>query len=305
MNLIFLGTGAGAPSRKRNVSGIVVRFDQSRETWLVDCGEGTQHQFLRAPVSAAQVTHVLLTHLHGDHVFGLPGFLSSRSLQGGSCTALTIVGPKGAEEFVTTTLRLSQTKLGYGLNFVELAKDGLAFDHPLARVECALLNHPVPCYGYAILLPDKPGRFNVEKAIADGILHGPHYGLLKQGLTITLADGRTVDGKAYIDPTVPGKKVVILGDTSACQAAVRLAEGADLLIHEATFSPADAKLAAVSGHSTTLDAVQTALAARVKALALTHISARYDDEKTSALLAEAKSLLVNTVLAEDLIQLSV
>ena len=90
MEVIFLGTGAGAPTRKRNVSSIAVRFDQSREVWLFDCGEGTQHQFQRASVSPAQVTHIFITHMHGDHLFGLPGFLSSRSLQGGSEKPLTI-----------------------------------------------------------------------------------------------------------------------------------------------------------------------------------------------------------------------
>ena len=304
MDVIFLGTGAGAPSRKRNVSSIAVRFGQSREVWLFDCGEGTQHQFLRAPVSVAQVTHVFLTHLHGDHLFGLPGFLSSRSLQGGAKSPLTIVGPEGSQEFVETALRLSQTNLNFAVQFIEVANDGPALQHPVASVECATLLHPVKSFGYAIVLPDKPGRFMVEKALAKGIPNGPLYGLLKQGRDIALPDGRTIHGKDYIEPASIGKKIVILGDTAASPAAIRLAKTADLLIHEATFADKDADLAAKSGHSTAVTAARTAVAANAKALVITHISARYDDEKTTAMLAEARELFPNTTMAEDLMKLT-
>ncbi len=305
MDVIFLGTGAGAPTRKRNVSSIAIRFDQSREVWLFDCGEGTQHQFQRASVSPAQVTCIFITHMHGDHLFGLPGFLSSRSLQGGSEKPLTIIGPEGIKSFVTLVLKQSQTNLSYPLYFEEITTDGQVLDLPTARVECAALVHPIKSFGYALHLPDKPGRFMVEKAVAERIPFGPLFGTLKQGEEIELSDGRRFSGKDFIEPPVQGKKIVILGDTSACPAAVELSRDADLLIHEATFAPEAAKLAAISGHSTNIDAAITAKTANVRSLVLTHISARYDDNKASAMLAEAKEIFAQTMMAFDFYQMTV
>ncbi len=305
MDVIFLGTGAGAPTRKRNVSSIAVRFDQSREVWLFDCGEGTQHQFQRVSVSPAQVTHIFITHMHGDHLFGLPGFLSSRSLQGGSENPLTIIGPEGIQSFVALVLKQSQTNLSYPLYFEKITTERHVLDLPKARVECASLLHPIKSFGYAIHLPDKPGRFMVEKAIAEKIPSGPLFGRLKQGEAIELSDGRRFNGKDFIEPPIKGKKIVILGDTSACPSAIELSQEADLLIHEATFAQEEAKLATISGHSTHIDAANTARMANVRTLVLTHISARYDEIKASAMLAEAQAIFPQTVMAFDFYQLNV
>jgi ribonuclease Z len=302
MDVIFLGTGAGAPTRKRNVSSIALRFDQSREVWLFDCGEGTQHQFQRSPVSSSQVTHVFLTHLHGDHVFGLPGFLSSRSLQGGTQSPLTIIGPLGVQELIHTTLKLSQTNLSFPLQFIEIVENGLVLNDAVAKVECATLVHPIKSFGYAINLSDTSGRFMIEKAIAAGIPSGPIYGQLKQGHDVQLHDGRNICGKDFIEPATKGKKIAILGDTSPCNSAIQLAKDADLLIHEATFASEESKLATISGHSTNIDAAKTALEANAKALILTHISARYDDTKASTMLVEAQQIFTHTHMAADLLQ---
>lgn len=305
MDVIFLGTGAGAPTRKRNVSSIALRFDQSREVWLFDCGEGTQHQFQRVSISPTQVTHIFITHMHGDHLFGLPGFLSSRSLQGGSENPLTIVGPEGIQSFVALVLKQSQTNLSYPLYFEEITTERHVLDLPTARVECASLLHPIKSFGYAIHLPAKPGRFMVEKAIAEKIPSGPLFGLLKQGEAIELSDGRRFNGKDFIEPPIKGKKIVILGDTSACPSAIELSQDANLLVHEATFAQDEAKLAIISGHSTHIDAANTAKTANVKTLVLTHISARYDATKASAMLAEAQAIFPQTVMAFDFYQMNV
>ncbi len=305
MEVIFLGTGAGAPTRKRNVSSIAVRFDQSREVWLFDCGEGTQHQFQRASVSPAQVTHIFITHMHGDHLFGLPGFLSSRSLQGGSEKPLTIIGPEGIQSFVTLVLKQSQTNLSYPLYFEEITAERNVLDLPTARVEYSALLHPIKSFGYALHLPDKPGRFKVEKAVAERIPSGPLFGRLKQGEEIELSDGRRYNGMDFIESPVKGKKIVILGDTSACPSAIELSQDAHLLIHEATFAQEEAKLAMISGHSTNIDAANTAKTANVRTLVLTHFSARYDETKASAMLAEAQTIFPQTVMAFDFYQINV
>src|SRR5947209_9771498 len=113
MRVTFLGTGSGAPSRYRNVSALTVQRSQQPGAWLFDCGEGTQHQILRSPLRLSQIERIFITHLHGDHLFGLPGLLASRSLQAGSETPVTLYGPQGVDEYLRQTLASAQMHLGY------------------------------------------------------------------------------------------------------------------------------------------------------------------------------------------------
>lgn len=332
MELYFLGTAAGAPARERNVSSTALRFDQGRSVWLFDCGEATQHQILRAPFSTAQITHIFITHLHGDHLFGLPGLLSTRSLQGGEERPLTVLGPVGIAAYLRACLEASSTRLGYELRIAELpiptgylpasrAVGGVGgvggqvtpaparqtrLDWPTALedddvcVHYAPLRHGVTSLGYAILERDKPGRFRVEWANDQGVPAGPLYGKLKRGETITMPDGRVLRGADFTEPPEPGRKVVILGDTAPCAAAVSLAMDADVLVHEATFSRAHAELASARRHSTAADAAQTAAQAGVRTLILTHISPRYQGlQGGEELLADARDIFPDTVLARD------
>lgn len=150
MELTFLGTSAGVPTRTRNMTSIVLNLQQptAAEMWLFDCGEGTQHQFLHTPYHPGKLNKIFITHLHGDHLFGLPGLLCSRSMQGNSLP-LTLYGPTGLREFVETALRLSGSWTDYPLTIVEVGP-GLVFDEGGYRVSAYPLNHPVECYGYRI-----------------------------------------------------------------------------------------------------------------------------------------------------------
>ena len=150
MELLFLGTSAGVPTRTRNMTSMVLNLQQPTmaEMWLFDCGEGTQHQFLHTPYHPGKLNKIFITHLHGDHLFGLPGLLCSRSMQGNSLP-LTLYGPKGLKEFVETALRLSGSWTDYPLAIVEV-EPGLVFDEAGFRVTAWPLNHPVECYGYRI-----------------------------------------------------------------------------------------------------------------------------------------------------------
>ncbi|WP_217556524.1 ribonuclease Z [Paenibacillus sp. GbtcB18] len=300
MELYFLGTGAGMPARHRNVTSIVLNLLPERGSiWFFDCGEGTQHQILRSPVKLSKSEKLFVTHLHGDHIFGLPGLLSSRSYQGGD-TPFTIYGPKGIKAYVDMSLQLSQVHLDYELAIREIPSEGgVVFEDESFRVEAAPLDHRIECFGYRIVEKDLPGKLQQEKLHELGITAGPLYGRLKQGQTVKLEDGRELRGSDFVGPSIKGRTVTILGDTKPCDNSTLLAEGADVLVHEATFGAEREDLAAAYDHSTTEQAARTAAEGGVGALIMTHISSRYQGEGAERLLEEARAIHPDSWLAED------
>ena len=301
MKLTFLGTGAGSPSLIRNVSSLGLQWPQRASLWLFDAGEGTQQQILRSPLKLSQLEQIWVTHLHGDHVFGLPGILASRSAAQDVQTPVTIFGPAGLEEWLRVTLRLTATGLKFPLHF-ETVTDGLVYEDDTREVYCRRLNHRVTSYGYAVAEKPRPGTFDAAQAQALGVPFGPLFGQLKSGASVTLPDGRIVDGNALVGSPRPGRKVVICGDTGVTPAAVELAVGADVLVHEATFLSDQQERAVAAGHSTAAQAARVARDAGVKTLILTHISARYESDsqpRASDLLVEAQAIFPNTLLAHD------
>lgn len=310
MQVTFLGTSSGVPTRSRNVSAVGMRLPQRSELWLFDCGEGTQHQFLRSSLRVSQLRRIFVTHMHGDHVFGLPGLLASLGLSG-HCEGVDLYGPDPLREYLEGVLRSSSTRLSYPIR-VHSVREAARTGRPLLedgdlRVRVAPLNHRVPAFAYRVDQRPRPGRFDVEKARAMGIPPGPVYGDLKAGRSVTLADGRVVAGSSLCGPPLPGVSVVYCTDTTYCEAAVALAKGADLLIHEATFAHGEAELAFQRQHSTSTMAAQAALAAGVKRLALTHLSPRYvsgNAVTAEDLLQEARAIFPDTLLASDFLTLT-
>jgi ribonuclease Z len=301
MKLTFLGTSSGTPSRMRNVSSVALQWSHDGSLWLFDCGEGTQHQILRSPLRLSQLERIFFTHLHGDHLFGLPGLLATRSMQEGGVSPVTLYGPPGLSRYVRCSLDVSQTRLGYPYTVTEI-RPGSVYEDDVVQVECLPLVHRIETYGYAVQEKAQPGRFDVEQAQALGIPPGPLYGRLKRGETITLDDGRVIEGQTLVAPPRPGRKLVLCGDTVYTPNAVALARDADVLIHEATHVQADRALAERSMHSTALSAAQVAREANAQTLILTHISNRYQEgagSQLSDLLTEARSVFPNTLLAHD------
>lgn len=300
MQITFLGTSSGVPTRSRNVSSIALRLPQRAEVWLFDCGEGTQHQFLRSDLKISQLRRIFITHMHGDHIFGLMGLLASCGLAGHP-QQIDIYGPPKLKEYLQACIRYSQTHFSYPIE-VHTVEPGLVCEDEEFRVYCAPLKHRVPAFGYRIQEKNRPGRFKLEKAQALGIPSGPLYGKLKRGEWITLPDGRKINGVDFCGPTQPGRKWVYCTDTVFCEEAIDLAHKADVLVHEATFAHQDAQLAYDRLHSTSTMAAQVALAAQVKVLIMTHFSPRYapgNDLTLDNLLAEARSIFPQTELAHD------
>jgi ribonuclease Z len=289
------------------MTSIALQLPQLSRLWLFDCGEGTQHQILRSSVKLSQLDKVFITHLHGDHLFGLSGLLASRSLQNGGQTPVTIYGPAGLAEYLRATLEISRTRLGYPIA-VERVTPGPVFEDDYATVICSPMRHGVESYGYAVVEKDQRGRFDVERARALGIPPGPIYGKLKAGGTVTLENGEVIDGSDLTGPHIRGRKFVFCGDTAFHAGAVELARGADLLVHEATYIGADAHLAERANHSTSVSAAETARLAGVYRLLLTHFSLRYESEGNPSLddlLQEARAIFPATSLAHDFLTVDV
>ena len=300
MEITFLGTSSGVPTRSRNVSSIALRLPQRAEVWLLDCGEGTQHQLLRSDLKISQLRRIFVTHLHGDHIFGLMGLLASCGMAG-NAEAIDIYGPEGLAPYLQACTKYSYTRINYPIK-VHTIQPGVVYEDAEFIVTCGSLKHRVPAYGYRFTEKDRPGKFDIAQAQALGIPSGPIYGKLKRGETITLEDGRQIRGTDLCAPPELGRKVVYCTDTVYCDGAVELAQEADLLIHEATFAHADAQMAFDRLHSTSTMAAQVAIGAGVKELIMTHFSPRYAPGNPiilDDLLQEARAIFPKTRLAYD------
>ncbi|WP_208559690.1 ribonuclease Z [Marinilactibacillus kalidii] len=305
MDLLFLGTGSGVPAKHRNVSSIALKLLEERNSvWMFDCGEATQHQILHTTLKPRKIEKIFITHMHGDHIFGLPGLLSSRAFQGGD-TLLTIYGPVGIKQYVLSCLRYSGTHIKYPIKFVEFNDGDTIFDDNQFKVTVRKLKHGMPSFGFRIEEADHEGTLQAEKLKAAGVPFGPLFGKLKNGETVTLEDGREVDGRDFVGPTQKGRTIAILGDTVKTDASKELALNADVLVHESTFNHADVKLASSYNHSTNVQAAEIARDARVKKLLLTHISARYLSNDVYELQKEAQCIFTETYVMHDLKEISI
>tara|TARA_Y100001968_G_C19454366_1_gene771502 strand:+ start:26629 stop:27522 length:894 start_codon:yes stop_codon:yes gene_type:complete len=290
---------------------MALRLPQRSEIWLFDCGEATQHQFLRSDLRLSQLKKIFITHMHGDHIYGLPGLIASLGLAGNS-SGLELFGPIGLKEYLGGVLNKSFCKISYPLQIksVEEAaqKHQVLLNDQDLFVRCTYLKHRVPAFAYRVDQKEKPGRFNLELAKKHGIPPGPIYSELQKGNKVQLEDGRIFEGKDFTGAPRAGVSMVYCTDTVFSEEAIELAQGADILIHEATFSHKDSEMAFQRGHSTSTMAAQTALEAKVGQLVLTHLSPRYapgNDVTPNDLLNEAKSIFPNTLLAKDFLQLDI
>jgi ribonuclease Z len=300
VQITFLGTSSGVPTRSRNVSSVALRLPQRAELWLFDCGEGTQHQIMRSELKISQLSRIFITHMHGDHIFGLMGLLATCGLAG-NVQRIDIYGPPGLNDYIQSASRYSYTHFSYPIK-VHAVRPGVIYEDGDFTVSCGTLHHRITAFGYRVAEKDRTGRFDVEKAKALQIPPGRIYGQLKRGETVTLPDGRVIDGTQLCGPTEIGRKIAYCTDTIYCDNAVELAHDADVLIHEATFAHQDADMAFQRLHSTTTMAAQTALAAGAHRLIMSHFSPRYAPGNTlelKDLLKEARAIFPRTDMAYD------
>jgi ribonuclease Z len=301
LSVTFLGTSAARPTVERNVSAMALV--REGETLLFECGEGTQRQMMRYGVSFA-LSEIFFTHFHADHFLGVIGLVRTLALQTRT-DPMVLYGPKGAKKVLGQAMQLGVERVPFEVEIREVKAGDVIGQRATGNVQrdaydirVFATEHGGGSVGYALKEHERPGRFDPEKARAAGVPEGPLWGKLQKGETVGLADGRTVKAEGIVGPKRPGRLVVFTGDTRPCAGVVDAAQGADLLIHEATFGEEEKERAKETGHSTAREAAQVALAARAKRLILSHVSARYSIS-ADELVKEARDVFKETVVAKD------
>jgi ribonuclease Z len=285
LSLFFAGTGGSVPSARRGLPGLLVRIGGQK--LLFDCGEGTQRQLVRS-VGLADVDSVFITHFHADHWLGLPGMLKSFALRERD-QPLSVYGPAGLQDLMRA-MRFVYGRLPYELSIVELepsqSVEGDGYVVAPVRVK-----HRDRAFGFALIEDARPGHLDAELAERLGVKPGPDFGRLQRGEVVNGVRPEQVMGASRL-----GRKVVLSGDTSPCEALAVAAHEADVLVHEATFAEDEASRARATEHSTARQAAELARAANVGLLALTHISTRYAGHE---LRAQAREVFAATEAPRD------
>jgi ribonuclease Z len=299
LSVTFLGTSAARPTVERNVSSLALQ--REGETFLFECGEGTQRQMMRYGVGFA-LSEIFFTHFHADHFLGVIGLVRTLGLQGRE-EPMRLYGPKGAKKLLGAALQLGVERVPFEVEIVEVKpgdviRDGRRGTRDGYELQVFATEHGGGSVGYTLKEQERRGRFDPDKARAAGIPEGPLWGKLAKGEAIELADGRRLTADGFVGPLRPGRSIVITGDTRPCASVVDAAQGADLLIHEATFGEEEKDRAKETFHSTAREAAQVALAAKAKKLVLNHVSARYS-ANADELVKEAKEVFPDVVVARD------
>jgi ribonuclease Z len=259
------------PTTERAPSAVLCRREGER--FLFDCGEGTQRQMMRFGTGFA-VSHLFVTHLHGDHVLGIPGLVQTWDFTEREAP-LAIHAPPGSRGHVESLLHAGGHQPGFPIRVNEVGPGSVALDGDGFEVRAFETEHRTRSVGWALVEDDRRGRFDRERAEELGVPVGPKFGRLHRGEPVELDDGRVIEPEQVVGDPRPGRRLVYTGDTRPVAATERAAADADLLIHEATFASDEADRARSTGHTTAREAGELAARAGARRLALTHISSRY------------------------------
>ena len=267
----FLGTSGAVPTTERNPSSVFVR--REGDAFLFDAGEATQRQMMRYG-TGFDVSDVFVTHAHGDHIFGLPGLVQTWDFNDRT-DPLTIHVPRGVRQQIETLVFAIGDDVGFPVRISEVSAGETVLDRPEYEVRVFDTAHRTASVGYALVEDERKGRFDRERAEELGVPVGPKFSKLHEGEAVELDDGTVVRPEQVVGDPRPGRKLVYTGDTRPHDPVISAADGADLLIHDATFADDAADRAAETGHATAGEAAEVAAAVDAGALALTHISSRY------------------------------
>jgi ribonuclease Z len=300
LSVRFLGTSASRPTVERNVTAIAMM--REGETLLFDCGEGTQRQMMRYGISFA-LADIFFTHMHADHMLGVIGLFRTLSLQGRTET-MRLWGPRGSASLLREAIALGTDKQPFPLEINEVTPDTPIPRKGYSIVPYAADHKDKVAVGYALVEEIRLGRFNPDKARELGIPEGPAWGKIHKGESVTLDDGRVIQPSDLVGEPRAGRRVVFTGDSRPAETTLQMSQGADALIHEATFADDEQPRALETGHSTAREAAEIAAKAGVRQLVLTHLSARYS-VNSSELLQQAREVFPTTVIARDGFELDV
>lgn len=295
--LTILGYNSAIPTVK---SAPTAQFLEMEERcFLIDCGEGTQVQLRKAKAKFSKINHIFISHLHGDHVFGLPGLISSFRLLGRE-TPLYVYGPKGIKEMMETIFRITETHQGFEVVFHELSskKSEKVFEDNRVEVFTIPLDHRIYCNGYLFKEKPKERHLNMQEISKYPEIEICDYHNLKRGKDIQLSDGYILKNENLTKPAEPSVSYAFCSDTRYLESIIPIIKNVDVLYHEATFLHDLKKMADYTGHTTALEAAKIARKANVKKLILGHFSNRYHD--LSVFLNEACEIFPETHLPKQL-----
>ncbi|MFX1308830.1 MAG: ribonuclease Z [Promethearchaeota archaeon] len=323
MELIILGSAAATPIKERNLSSIALRY--KNQILLFDCGEDFQRKFAEAGLKFNKPLKIFISHFHGDHIIGLPGFLFRLSLNDRTAPMM-IFGPRNLFLYLYIHRKILGLKANYPIKIVEIdhhnqeliefegldseipkrtikINNNTVFDSKYFLIKYALVEHSIITFAYAFIEKPRYGKFIPERARNLGIPESNLWKNLQEGQVIEY-NGKMIDPvkEGIVGPERSGRKITYSGDLKPCESLINLGRDSDILIHEATFAKALAKIAEEKKHSTSVDAANNAKKMNAKQLVLTHISSRYQTDALR-LLEEAKEIFPNTILAEDLLKI--
>ncbi|AEH35880.1 ribonuclease Z [Halopiger xanaduensis] len=271
LRVTFLGTAGAIPTTERNPSGIFV--SREGEGLLFDAGEGTQRQMMRFGTGFS-VSHLFVTHLHGDHVLGIPGLLQTMDFNDRE-EPLAIHTPLGTRRKLKSLVNALDNDPAFPVRINEVGDGDVAYRADEYEIRVFGTDHDTRSVGYALVEDDRKGRFDRERAEELGVPVGPKFSQLHEGTPVELEDGTVVEPEQVVGDPRPGRTIVYTGDTRPTAATLEVADEPDLLIHDATFAEDRADRAAKTAHATATQAAEIANRAGAKRLALMHISSRY------------------------------
>ncbi|WP_462155929.1 ribonuclease Z [Pseudoalteromonas piscicida] len=300
MKVHFLGTSSGSPSKQRNMSAAAVSFENTKAWVLIDCAEATQHALLHSELTLYHLEAICITHLHGDHCYGLPGLISSMALNSRKAP-LKLIAPRAVNQFVQSCFTLTEVGLSFDLITIALEEINDKLQLECCDIETIALQHRVPSVGYKLTEKCIPRKLKIDKLQQDGIASGGHYNLLQKGQDVEY-QGRLLTSDDYSFYSWQPRVAIICGDNEKPGLLSQMIKGVDFLVHEATFTAADLhKVGFHTGHSDAKRIAQFAQLHQVPMLALTHFSVRYHGEgMLQPLIEEAKLHFSNAlIIAED------
>jgi ribonuclease Z len=304
MKIVLLGTSSAVPTLTRGLSATAVI--REGDIFLFDCGEGTQLQIMRAGIKRSRIHSIFIGHLHGDHLYGIAGLISTLHLDGRE-EPLNVFGPEGLRTFLNAAFRTGELQFQFGLKVQEFPRGfrGRVLDEDEFYVDALPLEHSIFCLGWRLQEKDRPGVFNLEKAVELGIPRGPLYRKLQLGEAITLDDGRVITPDQVVGPKRPGKSVAYCLDTQFSERSIELAHDCTALIHETTFGSEEVTMARERKHSTMEDAARVAKEAGAHNLIATHFSSRYDGRQVARIGDEARAVFEPITIGRDLLEIEI
>jgi ribonuclease Z len=304
MKIVLLGTSSAVPTLTRGLSSTALI--REGDIFLFDCGEGTQLQIMRTGIRRSRIHSIFIGHLHGDHLYGIAGLVSTLQLDGRE-EPLNVFGPEGLRNFLNAAFRTGDLQFDFRLNLQEFPRGyrGRVLDEPEFYVDALPLDHSIFCLGWRFQEKERPGIFNLERAVELGVPRGPLYGRLQRGESVTLEDGRMITPDQVVGAKRPGKSVAYCLDTQFSERSIELAHNCTALIHETTFGPDEVQMARDRKHSTMEDAARVAKEARAQQLIATHFSSRYDGRQVAQIANEARALFEPITTGRDLLEIDI